>query len=530
MSLAETLTLYFTLNILIVTVWSGLKLLFKKNLRFTFYSKLKWYYYLLFSIVTITALHPLIPKTQIFRPTAKIWTAKSLESFAHDYNSADSGGYLNFSLLNNHTTINGDHLYYVALIIFIPLFLVILYLLLSDLYRLNCIRKSSFHFFKYKSVRILINDDIQVPFSFMGLANAYVIIPSSLITNRDFFKISLYHEIQHHRQGDTRWIYFIWILKLICFFNPAIHLLSRDISKLQEFSCDEILIGQKKISEHSYANCLIAVAQSCLPNMKAPLCATGLTFLVEDNLLKRRIENMYAKKPQSLSLLCQSLIFSAFVLTSIGAAYASKGLVEDKRVSMKEARQLILKTHSEIPLEVNDLVLKQLNRYVGTSEGRDFFKKSLVRMEGYKRMIKEKIIFNKLPLELMAIPIVESGYQNLPQDPTHKSWGAGIWMFIETTARNYGLRVGHGVDERLEPELLTEAAIKYFQSNYALFNDWKLSILAYNIGEGSVLKAMGDLHTRDAWKINRDARENDQDYLARVMAAMIIVKNPDLLK
>ena len=102
-------------------------------------------------------------------------------------------------------------------------------------------------------------------------------------------------------------------------------------------------------------------------------------------------------------------------------------------------------------------------------------------------------------------------------------------MFIESTARTYGLRVDRDVDERLNPELLTDAAIKYFQSNYGLFSDWKLSIIAYNLGEHNLLNAMKELYTKDAWVIVKNGRENDKDYLARVMAAIIILKNPDIL-
>jgi len=529
MSLAESLTLYLTLNILIILGFVGLKLLFKLNKNFDFHTKLKWNYFLILTILGLVILHPFLPSEQVFKPTAKIWTAKSLKTFSTDYNITDQGGYLKFSLLKNDKIIDGTSIYNTSLFLFIPLFIIIAALLFYDLYKLHKIKNNSYNYFRFGNVDIKINDQIKVPFSYTFGAKAFVIVPSSLLVNRDFFKIAIFHELQHHRQGDTAWIYLIWFLKLVCFFNPAIHLWCLEISKLQEFSCDEILIGQKKISSDSYANCLIAVAQSCQSDMQAPLCATGLTFLAEDTLIKRRIEFMYAQKPKTLSFLKQSLIFTFIFITFLGTSYASKSFVQDKRITMIEAKKLIQSTHSEIPIEINDLVLKQLNRYAGTPEGRTFFKESLIRMKIYKTMIERRLTVNKLPIELLAIPIVESGYQNLPQDPNHRSWGAGLWMFIESTARTYGLQVDKDVDERFNPELLTDAAVKYFQSNYDLFFDWKLSILAYNIGERNVQNAMKDLKTRDAWIIVKNGRENDKDYLARVMAAIIIMKNPEIL-
>ena len=530
MSLAESLSIYLTLNILVILGYISLKTIFKIFKNFSFRSRLKWNYFLLLSILGLVAIHPLLPAEQVFKPTAKIWTAKSLKTFSRDYNITDKGGYLKFTLLKTDKTIDGHRIYNICLLLFIPLFLLITTLLIFDLYKLIRIKNSSFHYYKFNNLEIKINDNIMVPFSFILGKKAYVIIPSSLLVNREFFKVALFHEIQHHRQGDTAWIYLIWLMKLFCFFNPAIHLWSLDISKLQEFSCDEILIGQKKISCDSYAHCLIAVAQSCIsPKKSAPLCATGLTFLAEDKLIKRRIEFMYAKKPKTLSVLRQSVIFTFVFITFIGTTYASKSFVQDKRITMAEAQKLVKTTQSEIPVEINDLVLRQLNRYAGTPEGRTFFKESLLRMKSYKAMIEGKIIFNKLPMELLAIPLVESGYQNLPQDPTHRTWGAGLWMFIESTARVYGLRVDKDVDERLNPNLLTDAAMKYFQSNYGIFSDWKLAILAYNVGERNVLTAMADLKTKDAWVIIKNGKENDKDYLARVMAAIIIIKNPEIL-
>lgn len=129
----------------------------------------------------------------------------------------------------------------------------------------------------------------------------------------------------------------------------------------------------------------------------------------------------------------------------------------------------------------------------------------------------------------MAIPIVESGYQNL-EERNQPGWGAGIWMFISSTARKYGLRVDSQVDERLNAELLTDAAMRLLKGDKLLFNDLLLSILAYNMGEQEVEKAIQQAGSRDAWTLIRKGYENDKDYLARVMAAILIMKNPESVR
>jgi membrane-bound lytic murein transglycosylase D len=100
-------------------------------------------------------------------------------------------------------------------------------------------------------------------------------------------------------------------------------------------------------------------------------------------------------------------------------------------------------------------------------------------------------------------------------------------MFIAPTARNYGLRVDSQADERLNPARLTDAAMRYLKSNNLMFRDWLLAILAYNAGERAVSQAIHATGSRDAWTLVRRGYESDKDYLAKVMAAVLIMKNPD---
>jgi len=102
-------------------------------------------------------------------------------------------------------------------------------------------------------------------------------------------------------------------------------------------------------------------------------------------------------------------------------------------------------------------------------------------------------------------------------------------MFIKSTARNYGLQVDDQVDERLNVDLLTDAAMRYLQSNYLRFKDWHLSALSYNIGENAVQEAIRRSGSKDAWVLIRNGYENDRNYLPKLMAAILIMKNPESL-
>jgi beta-lactamase regulating signal transducer with metallopeptidase domain len=66
----------------------------------------------------------------------------------------------------------------------------------------------------------------------------------------------------------------------VCVLNPAIYFWNRWIYEIQEFACDEALIGRRRVNSQAYARCLVEVAQTAIVQKKrAPVCATGLTFL-----------------------------------------------------------------------------------------------------------------------------------------------------------------------------------------------------------------------------------------------------------
>lgn len=221
----------------------------------------------------------------------------------------------------------------------------------------------------------------------------------------------------------------------------------------------------------------------------------------------------------------------SFALISM-ANLTSKALGSDHWQPLDEFKLKEILARIEITpnfkIEVNDLVLKELNQFLSTSKSREFLSNSLSRLNFYLPMVQKKLAEYDLPVELAAVPIVESGYQNLP-DRNSSGYGAGIWMFIKPTARIYGLRVDDTIDERLNENLLTDAAARYFHGAKQQFGTWGHAILAFNLGNGAVKDAIAKLNSVDPWAIVRSGRENDRGYLAKVYAAMIIVKNPDLL-
>ncbi|MGZ3817860.1 MAG: M56 family metallopeptidase, partial [Bdellovibrio sp.] len=468
MSLAQSLSAYFTLNILIILgfliTWTSFWVFSKFKIEISYGTKLQISYWAILIAIVIAVFQPILPKNNFFVPTAKVWSAESVKSFYTQYSAPTDSGYLSFAVAGQPVLLKSQAVVSTLTLASLIFLLCGGYLLLKDIAFLFRIKRSSHLFKKIGRVSVLLNDRVQIPFSYFA-CGANVILPSDMLERITDLKIAVSHELQHHRQRDTLWVYILWLLKVVCVVNPFMHFWIREIYEIQEFACDEALIGRKKVDSQSYARCLLKVAQTALDQKRKLVCATGLTLLVERNILKRRIEKMFNKPNDTKKSVKIALGFIVGIAMSM-TAYASTNLVKDRRVSMQEAQELAekAKEHSSFPIVLNDLVLQELNRYLGTPGGREFMRKSLVRMETYRPLIIKKIQEYHMPEELMAVPIVESGYQNLPQSE-NKSWGAGLWMFIESTARNYGLRVDSVVDERLNPEILTDAAMRYISAN-----------------------------------------------------------------
>jgi len=177
-------------------------------------------------------------------------------------------------------------------------------------------------------VRIVVSDQIATPFSAWLMGSAYVVIPQSLLAEARNFKLAVCHELQHHRQGDTKWALAVEGLASVFFLNPAIYRWKSEINELQEYSCDEALIGQRGVSRREYGSCLIQVAEAALEN-RLMLAGTASMAAVFGNprrfksFLRRRIEmfTQYesSRRRQSVGILLGTLSALATVAVAYGA-------------------------------------------------------------------------------------------------------------------------------------------------------------------------------------------------------------------
>ena len=157
----------------------------------------------------------------------------------------------------------------------------------------------------------------------------------------------------------------------------------------------------------------------------------------------------------------------------------------------------------------------------------DFLDRTFKRGARYLYYIVQELEKRNLPLELALLPVVESAFNPVAYS---RSRASGLWQFIPSSGKHYGLEQNWWIDERRDVIEATGAALTYLQYLNTYFaGDWYLAIAAYNGGEGTVSNAVrrnqaAGLPT-DFFSLN--LRPETRDYVPKLLAISRIVRNPE---
>lgn len=182
------------------------------------------------------------------------------------------------------------------------------------------------------------------------------------------------------------------------------------------------------------------------------------------------------------------------------------------------------KPRYSIPITVNSWVVSFIKafRTVRKKNIQNALNRSVEYIDDFKRIFRSY----ELPEDLAYLPIIESGFR---VNALSRARARGVWQFMASTARMYGLRVDWVVDERKDPYKSCHAAAKFLKQLYKIYGDWYLALASYNGGPRRVSRAVRRLKTKDFFKISRKRyylRRETRNYVPAFLASLIIAKNP----
>ena len=180
--------------------------------------------------------------------------------------------------------------------------------------------------------------------------------------------------------------------------------------------------------------------------------------------------------------------------------------------------------HNAIPVIINREVQKEIDLFT-TGPERSFFIASYQRSGKYRPHILKKLAEAGLPAELSWLPLIESGFKT---NALSKARALGLWQFIPSTGYKFGLERNLYVDQRLDPERATDAAIDYLTALHKIFGDWSTALAAYNCGEGKVLQVIRDQRVNyldNFWDLYHRLPWETARYVPRFLATLHIVSN-----
>ncbi|MFD0990537.1 LysM peptidoglycan-binding domain-containing protein [Mariniflexile jejuense] len=183
-----------------------------------------------------------------------------------------------------------------------------------------------------------------------------------------------------------------------------------------------------------------------------------------------------------------------------------------------KSRLADLSSRTPFNVEYNPALESVIKSYL--KNRRSSFQKLIDLSAFYFPMFERELDIHDLPLEIKYLAIVESALK-----PRAKSrvGAAGLWQFMYTTGKMYGLDVSSYVDERSDPIKSTEAAAKYLSKLYEIFGDWDLALAAYNSGPGNVTKAIRRSGGyQNYWNIRHNLPRETAGYLPAFLATMYI--------
>lgn len=204
----------------------------------------------------------------------------------------------------------------------------------------------------------------------------------------------------------------------------------------------------------------------------------------------------------------------------------SKLVLTPEEQNVSDADVLALeqaKQNVNFAFTINPLIQQYINYYQG--RGRSTMESGLRRSGRYMKLARQIFKEEGVPVDITWLGQVESAWREKAM-----SWASasGLWQFVPSTGRQFGLRQTAWIDERNSFEQATRASAKYLKSLSARYNgNWELAMAAYNTGAGNIDRGISRAGTANFWAIYPYIAQETRNYVPNILATILIAKNPE---
>lgn len=197
---------------------------------------------------------------------------------------------------------------------------------------------------------------------------------------------------------------------------------------------------------------------------------------------------------------------------------------EELRTELEQVKGAEVGAVFDFPIDLNEKVLAWVHQF--TTSKRGFMERSLSRASRYLPMVRQIFAEEGVPTDLAYLAVIESGFIN---SAASYAKAVGMWQFIRSTGRIYGLGGNGWVEERRDPVKATRAAARYLKRLYELSGDWYLALASYNAGPLTTERAILNLGTRNFWDMYRSRwlRNQTKNYVPELCAAILVGRFPE---
>ncbi len=309
--------------------------------------------------------------------------------------------------------------------------------------------------------------------------------------------------------------------------EPAVELIEAPADSSSRYGNEENLLDTilqfRSQAQDAYDNYDFGLAETMIDSAFMVLNTIQIESIKDEDLVNRFKSAVFSLGRELGTILSETDKISKEDYTSWIDELDNIEDFKSGRWSDEELRKIVIKISlkSDIPLEYNEQIKKAI--YFFQTNRRKEMTQWLQRSGRFLPLLREILAEEGLPQDIVYLSMIESGFN---PNAYSRARCVGLWQFIYSTGRLYGLKRDEWIDERKDPIKSTRAAAKHLKDLYNLYNDWNLAMAAYNGGPARVTRQFNNKPDIEYWDMTLP-RET-QSYVPFFMAALVISKEPEL--